>query len=62
MIIVLFIFKFIPITLTAAGIAGFIISIGVAIDANILIFERMKEEIKSGKTILNAVEEGYDRA
>jgi len=62
MIIVLSIFKFIPITLTAAGIAGFIISIGVAIDANILIFERMKEEIKNGKTILSAVEEGYDRA
>jgi len=61
-IIVLAIFKFFSITLTAAGIVGFIISIGIAIDANILIFERIKEEIKSGQNIMKAMEIGYDRA
>lgn len=61
-ILVLSIFKLIPITLTAAGIAGFIISLGIAIDANILIFERMKEEMKSGKSISKSIEEGYNRA
>lgn len=55
-------FKFIPITLTAAGIAGFVLSIGMAIDANILIFERMKEELKRGRTIYDAVHEGFSRA
>lgn len=54
--------KVIPITLTAAGIAGFIISIGMAVDANILIFERMKEEMKSGKNIEEAIENGFGRA
>ncbi len=60
--IVLFLFKEIPVVLTAAGIAGFIISIGVAIDANILIFERLKEEIRSGKSLNDAVEEAFHRA
>ncbi len=60
--IVLFLFKSIPVVLTAAGIAGFIISIGVAIDANILIFERLKEELKSGKSLTDAVEEAFHRA
>lgn len=60
--IMLTLFKLIPVTLTAAGIAGFIISIGIAVDANILIFERLKEELKGGKTIFNAVSEGFLRA
>ncbi len=59
---VLLLFKIIPVTLTAAGIAGFILSIGMAVDANILIFERMKEELRSGKDIENAIEEGFKRA
>lgn len=62
MIIVLFIFKVIPITLTLAGIAGFILSIGMAVDANILIFERMKEEKRLGKSQDTAVEVGFRRA
>jgi preprotein translocase subunit SecD len=56
------IFKFIPITLTLAGIAGFILSIGMAVDANVLIFARLKEEIRSGKTLPAAVEAGFDHA
>jgi len=60
--VVLFLFKEIPVVLTAAGIAGFIISIGVAIDANILIFERLKEELRSGKNLSDAVEEAFHRA
>ncbi len=55
-------FKFVPVTLTAAGLAGFIISIGIAIDANILVFERMKEELRSGKGFADAVLQGFDRA
>lgn len=60
--IVLILFKEIPVVLTAAGIAGFIISIGVAIDANILIFERLKEELKQGKNLNDATEEAFLRA
>jgi protein-export membrane protein SecD len=55
-------FKFIPVTLTSAGIAGFILSIGMAVDANILIFERTKEELKKGKDKYDALKEGFDRA
>ncbi len=51
-----------PVTLTLAGIAGFILSIGMAVDANILIFERLKEEIRAGKDIAKAVDDGFDRA
>lgn len=51
-----------PVTLTAAGIAGFIITVGMAVDANILIFERMKEELNSGKSIDAAMHEGFARA
>ena len=51
-----------PVTLTLAGIAGFILSIGMAVDANILIFERLKEEIRLGKEIHKAVEDGFARA
>jgi len=61
-ILSLAIFKLIPVTLTAAGIAGFILSIGMAVDANILIFERMKEELKRGKTLHDAMHEGFSRA
>ena len=60
--LMLAIFKFIPVTLTAAGIAGFILSIGMAVDANILIFERMKEELKKGKDISDAMHDGFTRA
>jgi len=55
-------FKLIPVTLTAAGIAGFILSIGMAVDANILIFERLKEELKKGRELSDAVREGFSRA
>ncbi|MFA5153744.1 MAG: protein translocase subunit SecD, partial [Clostridia bacterium] len=55
-------FKLIPVTLTMAGIGGFILSIGMAVDANILIFARMKEEIKAGKGVSKAIEEGFARA
>jgi protein-export membrane protein SecD len=54
--------KFIPITLTASGIAGFIISIGMAVDANVLIFERIKEELRAGKGTREAVHAGFNRA
>ncbi|KKP22521.1 MAG: Preprotein translocase subunit SecD [Candidatus Nomurabacteria bacterium GW2011_GWE1_32_28] len=60
--IMLSLFKLLPVTLTAAGIAGFIISIGIAVDANILIFERLKEELRSGRTIADAVSAGFSRA
>ena len=55
-------FKLIPVTLTAAGIAAFILSIGMAVDANILIFERMKEELKRGRELGDAIKEGFNRA
>lgn len=61
-IISLAIFIFIPVTMTLAGIAGFIISVGMAIDANILIFERMKEEIREGRSTLAAIDAGFYRA
>jgi protein-export membrane protein SecD len=56
------IYKLIPVTLTLAGIAGFILSIGMAIDANILIFERMREELKAGKILNLAIIDGFKRA
>ncbi len=56
------IFKLVPVTLTLAGITGFILSIGMAVDANILIFERMKEEIRWGKQRFQAIELGFARA
>ncbi len=61
-IFVLTIFKFVPVTLTLAGIAGFLLSIGMAVDANILIFARMKEEFAQGKNFQTVVEEGFRRA
>lgn len=61
-VVVLMIFKVIPVTLTLAGIAGFILSIGIAVDANVLIFERLKEELRGGREFIGAVEEGFKRA
>lgn len=55
-------FKFIPITLTLPGIAGFLLSTGAALDANILIFERMKEELRNGRALSLAIEQGWTRA
>lgn len=60
--IILALFKLMPVTLTAAGIAGFIISIGIAVDANVLIFERVKEELRSGRSINDAISAGFSRA
>lgn len=60
--LVLAIFKLIPVTLTLAGIGGFILSIGMAVDANVLIFERMKEELRTGRTLGAAIEAGFNRA
>ena len=56
------IFKVWPVTLTLSGIAGFILSIGMAVDANVLIFERMKEELRAGKPLGTAINEGFSRA
>ena len=61
-IFVLAIFKIIPVTLTLAGIAGFLLSIGMAVDANILIFARMREEFSRGRNFPTALEEGFRRA
>jgi protein-export membrane protein SecD len=60
--VMLALFKVIPVTLTAAGIAGFILSIGMAVDANVLIFERLKEELRNGRRLPEAIEEGFARA
>ena len=56
------IYKLVPVTVTLAGIAGFLLSIGMAVDANILIFERMKEELRVGRSVRLAVEAGFSRA
>ncbi len=61
-LIVLAFYKIIPVTLTLAGIAGFILSLGMAVDANILIFARMKEELAAGKSLHAAMHEGFSRA
>ncbi len=61
-LVVYAIFRFVPVTLTLAGIAGFVLSVGMAVDANILIFERMKEELRLGKSLPAAVEAGFNRA
>jgi preprotein translocase subunit SecD len=60
--VLLAIFKVLPVTLTAAGIGGFIISLGMAVDANVLIFERMKEEIRKGQNIHDGIHNGFKRA
>ncbi|MBP9855951.1 MAG: protein translocase subunit SecD [Candidatus Pacebacteria bacterium] len=61
-LLMLALFKLIPVTLTAAGIAGLILSIGIAVDANVLIFERLKEELRSDKKMHEAMTEGFARA
>jgi preprotein translocase subunit SecD len=61
-LIVLSLFRLLPVTLTLAGIAGFILSIGMAVDANILIFERMKEELRAGRRVSAAMDIGFSRA
>ncbi len=60
--LVIALFKLIPVVLTLPGIAGFILSVGMAVDANILIFERTKEELRAGKRLRLAVEQGFSRA
>lgn len=62
MIVTLALFQLIPVTLTAAGIAAFILSVGMAVDANVLIFERMKEEMRAGKHVHEALHDGFGRA
>lgn len=61
-LLALAIFKMIPVVLTLPGIAGFILSVGMAVDANILIFERMKEELRAGRTLGQAIDLGFKRA
>ncbi|MBA7690317.1 Protein translocase subunit SecD [subsurface metagenome] len=61
-ILVLAIFKLIPVTLTLAGMAGFILSVGMAVDANVLIFERVKEERKAGRDKISSINKGFKRA
>ena len=61
-VITLAVFKLIPVTLTLSGVAGLILSIGMAVDANILIFERMKEELRAGRTLASSMEVGFRRA
>lgn len=60
--VMLALFKLIPVTLTAAGLAGFILSVGMAVDANVLVFERLKEEYRAGKASHEAAREGFARA
>jgi preprotein translocase subunit SecD len=61
-VVILAIFKLIPVTLTLPGIAGFIVSFGMAVDANVLIFERTKEELRAGRSLSAAIEAGFNRA
>jgi preprotein translocase subunit SecD len=61
-VVLLMIFKLVPVTLTLPGLAGFIVSFGMAVDANVLIFERLKEELRGGRSLAAAVEAGFNRA
>lgn len=61
-VLALAVFKAIPVTITVAGIAGFVLSVGMAVDANVLIFERLKEELRLGKNLEEAIQEGFGRA
>jgi protein-export membrane protein SecD len=61
-IVVFALFRIVPVTMTLAGIAGFVLSVGMAVDANILIFERTKEELRLGKSLPAAIEAGFNRA
>jgi preprotein translocase subunit SecD len=55
-------FKLIPVTLTLPGIAGYVLSVGMAVDANVLIFERLKEELRAGRPLRQAIDLGWSRA
>mgnify|MGYP001126541930 CR=1 FL=1 len=61
-LITLALYKLIPVTLTLPGIAGFLLSVGMAVDANVLIFERMREELRAGRTLQRAIQAGFKRA
>jgi preprotein translocase subunit SecD len=61
-IFTLMLFKLIPVTLTLPGIAGFILSVGMAVDANVLIFERLKEELRAGRNLRQAIDLAWSRA
>ena len=61
-VVLLAIFKLVPVTLTLPGLAGFIVSLGMAVDANVLIFERVKEELRAGRSLGAAAEAGFNRA
>jgi preprotein translocase subunit SecD len=61
-VVLLAIFKLVPVTLTLPGLAGFILSLGMAVDANVLIFERIKDELRGGRSLAAAVEAGFNRA
>jgi preprotein translocase subunit SecD len=56
------VYALIPVTLTLPGIAGFILSIGMAVDANVLIFERIKDELRSGNTLIRSIDMGFSEA
>jgi preprotein translocase subunit SecD len=56
------VFKLWPVTVTSAGMAAFVLSVGMAVDANILIFERMKEELRIGRSLVGAIDAGFNRA
>jgi len=60
--VTLAVFKLAPVTITAAGMAAFVLSVGMAVDANILIFERMKEELRLGRSLAGAIDAGFARA
>jgi preprotein translocase subunit SecD len=60
--IVMAVFKLVPVTLSLAGLGGFVLSLGMAVDANVLIFERMKDELRAGRTLGAAIEAGFKRA
>ncbi len=61
-LVVYALFRLVPVTMTLAGVAGFVLSVGMAVDANILIFERTKEEMRVGKSLPAAIEAGFNRA
>jgi preprotein translocase subunit SecD len=61
-LVVYALFRLVPVTMTLAGVAGFVLSVGMAVDANILIFERSKEELRVGKSLPSAIEAGFNRA
>ncbi|MBI2872312.1 MAG: protein translocase subunit SecD [Chloroflexi bacterium] len=61
-VFMLAVFKLVPVTLTVAGVAAFVLSLGMAVDANVLIFERMKEELRQGRTLLASMQIGFSRA